>query len=152
MIDLPSGVGFCLFITRECLDEVGLLSEAYSRGYFEDVDYCLRAREAGFRNVCATGIYVGHVGNRSFENEKRRLVIRNLAILNERFPDYERECPAFVEADPLKSARANLEERLGPERTVVLLLASAAWGPRSSSNARDKSKDRQTISIASSAR
>ncbi len=129
IIDLPSGVGFCLFITRECLDEVGLLSEAYSRGYFEDVDYCLRAREAGFRNVCATGIYVGHVGNWSFENEKRRLVIRNLAILNERFPDYERECPAFVEADPLKSARANLEERLGPERTVVLLLASAASGP-----------------------
>ncbi len=129
LVDLPSGVGFCLFITRECLKEVGLLSETYSRGYFEDVDYCLRAREAGFRNVCATGIYVGHVGNRSFENEKRRLVVRNLAILNERFPDYERECSAFVEADPLKSARANLEERLGPEGTVVLLLASAASGP-----------------------
>src|SRR5208337_2165935 len=38
IVDLPSGVGFCLFITRECLDSVGYLSEAYSRGYLEDVD------------------------------------------------------------------------------------------------------------------
>lgn len=128
IIDLPSGVGFCLLITRACLDEVGLLSEAYSRGYFEDVDYCLRARERGFRNVCGTGVYVGHAGNRSFKTEKRRLVIRNLAILNERFPDYERECSAFIKADPLKSARANLEKQLAPEGTVVLLLASVASG------------------------
>jgi O-antigen biosynthesis protein len=128
IIDLPSGVGFCLFITRECLEEVGLLSEAYSRGYFEDVDYCLRAREIGFRNVCATGVYVGHAGTRSFENEKRRLVVHNLALLKERFPDCERDCSTFVQADPLKSARAKLEERLVPEGTVVLLLASVASG------------------------
>ena len=128
IIDLPSGVGFCLFITRKCLGEVGLLSEIYSRGYLEDVDYCLRAHEMGFRNVCATGVYVGHAGNRSFESEKRRLVVRNLAILNKRFPDYERECAAFVQADPLKSARANLEERLTPSGPVVLLLASVASG------------------------
>ncbi len=107
---------------------VGLLSEAYFRGYFEDVDYCLRAREIGFRNVCATGVYVGHAGNRSFENEKRRLVVRNLAMLNKRFPGYERDCSAFVEADPLSSTRANLEERLTPSGPVVFLLAPVATG------------------------
>jgi GT2 family glycosyltransferase len=125
VVDLPTGVGFCLFITRACVEAVGPLSETYSRGYYEDVDYCLRAREAGLRNVCATGVYVGHAGSRSFRSEKRRLVVRNLKILNERFPDHELECLAFIKADPLSSARAKLEEQFAPEGTVVLLLAPA---------------------------
>jgi GT2 family glycosyltransferase len=43
-VDVPNGIGFCLYVTRRCLDEVGLLSEAFQRGYLEDVDFCLRAR------------------------------------------------------------------------------------------------------------
>ena len=126
VIDLPSGVGFCLFITRACLNEVGLLSDAYSRGYYEDVDYCLRAREIGFRNVCATGVYVGHAGSRSFQTERRRLIVRNLKTLQDRFPRHELECDLFIKADPLRGARARIEERLAPEGPVALLLASAA--------------------------
>ena len=125
IVDLPSGVGFCLFITRACIEALGPLSETYSRGYYEDVDYCLRARAIGFRNVCATGVYVGHFGTRSFQTEKRRLVVRNLALLNKRFPDHELDCAAFIKADPLGSARARLEEQLEPEGTVVLLMAPA---------------------------
>ena len=55
IVDLPNGVGFCLYVTRACIEAIGPLSETYSRGYYEDVDYCLSARELGFRNVCATG-------------------------------------------------------------------------------------------------
>ena len=43
-IDVPSGIGFCLYITRRCLDAVNELSESFERGYLEDVDLCLRAR------------------------------------------------------------------------------------------------------------
>ena len=128
IVDLPTGVGFCLYITRACLEAVGPLSEDYSRGYYEDVDYCLRAREIGFRNVCATGVYVGHAGSRSFGTEKRRLVVRNLKTLNERFPEHERDCAAFVRADPLRAARAKIEEQLPPEGCIVLVLAPGVSG------------------------
>jgi O-antigen biosynthesis protein len=128
VVDLPSGVGFCLYITRACVEVVGSLSENYSRGYYEDVDYCLRAREAGLRNVCATGVYVGHAGSRSFRSDKRSLVVRNLKTLNERFPNHELECVAFIRADPLRSARAKIEEQLTPKGTVVLLSAPAESG------------------------
>lgn len=128
IVDLPTGVGFCLFITHACIEAVGPFSETYSRGYYEDVDYCLRAREIGFRNVCATGVYVGHAGTRSFQSEKRRLVVRNLTLLNKQFPDHELECAAFIRADPLSSARARIEEQFAPEGTVVLLLASVGSG------------------------
>lgn len=104
-VDLPAGIGFCLYITRACLDAVGGLSEHYERGYGEDVHLCLAAREAGFRNVCATSIYVGHAGTRSFLTSKRRLVMRNAARVAARFPEHERELAAFVAADPLASTR-----------------------------------------------
>jgi O-antigen biosynthesis protein len=128
VIDLPTGVGFCLYITRSGIAAVGRLSEAYSRGYYEDVDFCLTAREMGFRNVCATDVFVGHVGTRSFLDEKRGLVVRNLAILSDRFPGHEIDCASFLKADPLAPARARLEEWLTPVGPVVLLIAPAASG------------------------
>ena len=149
MVDLPTGVGFCLYVTRACVEAVGPLSETYSRGYYEDVDYCLRAREAGLRNVCATGVYVGHAGSRSFRNEKRRLVARNLRILNERFPDHEPECIAFIKADPLRSARAKMEEQLTPEGIVVLLLAPPSQGAFWLLSAYVRLRNRDATSIVS---
>jgi GT2 family glycosyltransferase len=111
-IDVPSGIGFCLYITRACLDAVGGLSETFERGYLEDVDLCLRARAKGFRNVCAPSVYIGHHGSKSFQHEKRSLVLRNLGVLDQRFPSYRRECRAFETADPLRPARAALERAL----------------------------------------
>ena len=128
-VDLPNGVGFCLYITRACLDAVGPLPEIYARGYYEDVEFCLRAREKGFRNVCATGVYVGHAGARSFRAEKRRLVMRNLAVLERRFPANPMECAAFLKADPLASYRGAIEA-LAPiqAETALLVCGEGASG------------------------
>jgi O-antigen biosynthesis protein len=126
-VDLPNGIGFCLYISGACRDAVGPLPELYERGYFEDVEFCLRAREKGFRNVCAPGVYVGHAGARSFGADKRRLVVRNLATLERRFPDYPLESACFVEADPLRSARGAIEAPSpGAEPAVLLVCAGGA--------------------------
>jgi GT2 family glycosyltransferase len=125
-VDLPNGVGFCLYITRACLDGVGPLPEIYARGYYEDVEFCLRAREKGLRNVCAVGVYVGHAGARSFGDEKRRLVMRNLATLERRFPDHSRECAAFLKADPLRPARGAIEALAPPRAEALAPLRAAA--------------------------
>lgn len=123
--DVPSGIGFCLYVTRDCLNAIGALSENFERGYLEDVDLCLRARGKGFRNVCAPSVYVGHHGSKSFKHEKRRLVLRNLEVLDQRFPDYRRECRAFEIADPLRPARAKLDLALTwPCRPSVLVLGN----------------------------
>ena len=114
VVDIPSGIGFCLYVTRACLDAVELLSEDFHRGYLEDVDFCLRAREHGFRSVCATSVYVGHAGSRSFGQEKRALVVRNLRVLERRFPSHRPECAAFMFADPLRTARQSIERALAP--------------------------------------
>jgi GT2 family glycosyltransferase len=124
-IDVPSGIGFCLYITRRCLAAVGGLSENFERGYLEDVDLCLRARAKGFRSVGAPSVYVGHHGSKSFQHEKRSLVLRNLDILDRRFPNYRRECRAFEIADPLRPARERLDRALPwPSEPSVLLVGN----------------------------
>ena len=36
-------------VRRECWQQLGGFDSAYVRGYFEDVDFCMRAREAGWQ-------------------------------------------------------------------------------------------------------
>jgi len=108
-VDIPTGIGFCLYIKRTCLDAIAPLSESFAPGYLEDADFCLRAREAGFRNVCAPSVYVGHAGSKSFGPEKRSLVVRNLQVLEHRFPEHRMDCAIFMDADPLRSAREAIE-------------------------------------------
>ncbi|RXH10108.1 glycosyltransferase family 2 protein [Bradyrhizobium guangzhouense] len=112
VIDIPNGIGFCLYITRACLTAVRELSQDFYRGYLEDVDLCLRAAEAGFRNVCVPSVFVGHEGSRSFRQDKRSLVVRNLRVLEQRYPRYVAECAAFMLADPLRDSRGALESAL----------------------------------------
>jgi GT2 family glycosyltransferase len=128
VVDTPSGIGFCLYITRRCLDTIGRLSESFERGYLEDVDFCLRARERGFRNVCASSVYVAHHGSKSFKQEKRGLVLRNFGVLVQRFPSYRQECLAFEAADPLRPVRSQLERALR-EPVHFSVLIAAASGP-----------------------
>lgn len=64
--DSPRLIGFCLLIRRAVVDEVGQLDERFGVGCFEDDDYCLRAREAGWRTVIARDAFVHHYGGRTF--------------------------------------------------------------------------------------
>lgn len=63
-------VGFCMLIRRSVVDRIGLLDEDFGIGNFEDDDYCLRARQAGFRLVCAGDTFVHHFGNKTFAGNK----------------------------------------------------------------------------------
>ena len=126
LVDIPNGVGFCLYITQACLAAVGALPELYAQGYYEDVEFCLAAREHGFRNVAAPGVFVGHAGSRSFAARKRALVMRNLELIETRFPGLKLETAAFVALDPLAPYRAALDAALPPSGPVTLV----ACGPR----------------------
>jgi len=43
--------GSCMLIKRAVIDAIGYLDETFAPAYYEDTDYCFRAREAGFRVV-----------------------------------------------------------------------------------------------------
>jgi GT2 family glycosyltransferase len=49
----------CAYIRREVLAAIGGLALDF-RSYFEDTDYCLRAREAGYRTLVCGGVTLVH--------------------------------------------------------------------------------------------
>ncbi|MCX5796116.1 MAG: glycosyltransferase family 2 protein [Elusimicrobia bacterium] len=55
-------IAFCLLVKREVVDRVGLLDERFGPGGYEDYDYCLRVRQAGYKLLLAEDVFVHHYG------------------------------------------------------------------------------------------
>lgn len=112
-VQTPVGVGFCMYITRNALNDVGLLDETHlRRGYGEESDFCMRAAQKGYTNIVATDLFVAHKGSVSFGIEKRLRVLQNLQVLENRYPDYRRSVERFVSEDGLLSHRRAIELQL----------------------------------------
>jgi O-antigen biosynthesis protein len=103
--DLPTGVGFCLYVRRAAIDDIGGFDVAFGAGYGEENDFCLRAARAGWRNVLADDAFVVHTGGRSFADRKRDLGSRNLDLLVGRHPHYDAMVRDYISADPLRPIR-----------------------------------------------
>lgn len=62
--EVESVVFALVYIKRSTIETVGLLDEAYF-AYFEDTDYCMRARQAGLKVGICGGVTVRHWENTS---------------------------------------------------------------------------------------
>lgn len=127
-VELPTAIGFCMYIRRECLAETGLFrGEIFAQGYGEENDFCLRARHLGWRHVGVPGAYVAHQGGRSFGAAKSPLLGRNLAVLEQLHPGYRRLVMDFQHADPLAGPRRLLDIarwKAGRAKSGAVLLVS----------------------------
>ncbi len=132
-ITIPTGVGFCMLLSRLALDTVGWFdSLAFGRGYGEENDWCARLIEAGFRNVLAPNLFVYHAGEASFSESKSRIktqsrnqilgqqesqldsrglsILRNLETVEVLHPGYRHRIGLAIESDPMKAARRKIVE------------------------------------------
>ena len=105
-IEAPTGVGFCMYIRRDCLNAVGHLNEEkFGRGYGEENDLCQRALKNGWLNIISPNLYAYHEGGVSFSSEKHALVSRAMNIIEDLHPSYHADIEIFVKNDPLRSMR-----------------------------------------------
>ena len=80
--------GCAMMVRREVFDAIGPLREDYYFG-FEDLDFCLRARQRGFNTVCCGSAFVLHQGHRSIgrqSTERAYYATRNHLLLAARHP------------------------------------------------------------------
>lgn len=110
---LPTAVGFCMFLRRACLDEIGDFdAQTFGRGYGEENDWCMRASAAGWTHRLCDDAFVAHQGQASFgpiglkpdESSMQRLLALH--------PDYLERVMAFIHADPLRDHRSRVLSRL----------------------------------------
>jgi len=115
-LEIPTGVGFCMYIRRDCLAATGLFdAETFGAGYGEENDFCMRAAALGWRHVLAADVFVQHHGGVSFQSRKTDLARENAAKLSRLHPTYDGIVNDFITRDPVLPLRRELE-------TAALLL------------------------------
>ncbi len=70
IIEINRVVGFCLLARRAVVQKIGGLDERFGSGNFEDDDFCIRARLAGFKAVVAQDVFIHHTGSATFRGAK----------------------------------------------------------------------------------
>ena len=129
---------FCVATRRDVVDRVGPLDEGFGRGFFEDDDYCLRVRAAGYRLACIEDVFVYHQGSGSFGGagrETKELMKRNRKRLEGKFGRRYRPIhPRDRQLDLAESYLARMEEGGDRERLLYKaenrLCAADAIAPR----------------------
>lgn len=112
-IDLPTAHGYCMFIKRQVLNEVGLFDEQkWGKGYAEENDFSLRANKLGWRHVMTNKTFIHHLGSVSFASDSESFIANNLQKLNGLYPDYPKLVEKFIKNDPARMLRNELTEKI----------------------------------------
>lgn len=133
----PTGNGFCMYIRRACIDDVGPFdAEAFPRGYGEENDFCMRGLAKGWKHIVDDSTYVFHTRSASFGEEKAALATAGREVLEQRYPQYGALVREFVSSPKLLDAQSRITEVFDAARTrsiralprVLFVLHSATGG------------------------
>ena len=79
---------FCVAMRKEVIDRIGYLDERFGLGMFEDDDYCIRAKQAGYSLAVVEDCFVFHKGSVSFNKlaveTYRALFEKNKVLFNQK--------------------------------------------------------------------
>ena len=80
---------FCIAIRTDAWKQLGGLDPAFGLGYYEDFDFSLRLRKAGWGQAITEDVFVLHQGSASFQAspQARDLMKRNKQLLRIKHPD-----------------------------------------------------------------
>ena len=127
-IEIPTAVGFCMYVKRACLVDVGLFDESrFGRGYGEENDLSRRAAKAGWKAVLSADTFVYHSGGASFQSERLHLMESASRVLLGLHPDYNDLVAAFCKLDMPARYRRNVDIAIARRR---MSLGEAGGGDR----------------------
>ncbi|MDD2919839.1 methyltransferase domain-containing protein [Rhodoferax sp.] len=122
-VEVPTTVGFCMYIRRQCLRETGLFDvENFGKGYGEENDFCVRAHKTGWVHLHTLDTFVRHAGGISFGQSKSTRELQAMETLGRLHPRYESDVHTYVQSDPTRPARLliDIARIIACERPVIL--------------------------------
>ena len=130
-VELPTAVGFCMYIRRDCLNEVGFFdAETFGRGYGEENDFCMRASKKGWRHIIAADLFIYHAGEVSFGGDSAPGKEKASTIIRSLYPYYDNLVADFVRRDPLSPYRISITAGIlrCSKKPVVLFITHGLGG------------------------
>ncbi len=122
-------------IRRSVWEELGGLDEAFVGGQFEDVDFCRRVREAGYKVIYQPQAVAYHWEHGSGEEFVLQTEMRNRNLLLKRWPDYPPDEHIFrpfnwdlIHAPPAIDAMAVLIHQVRAEAMLYVTNKIGAGG------------------------
>ena len=110
MLEIPTGVGFCMGMNYNVLKKIGGFDEIYGMGYGEENDWCQRAIKEGYKNLHVTNLFIYHKHGASFlSKDKKRYIQEHHKILLNKFPDFDIDIQKTIKEDKLRRLREILE-------------------------------------------
>lgn len=107
----------CLIVRKDLYEQVGGLEEEHLSVAFNDIDFCLRIREAGYRNVWTPFAELYHYESLS----------RGYEVTKEKRDRFDRESGFMIER---WGERLYVDPYYNPNLTLEFLDFSFAWPPR----------------------
>ncbi|MGL4428547.1 MAG: glycosyltransferase [Silvania sp.] len=112
-VTTPTGNGFCLFIKRDLLNDIGVFDKKkFPRGYGEENDFCMRALSNGWVNIVDLKTYVYHKRSASFKGEKDLLIEQGVAQVKYDHPYYSGAIKAIGKSSIFTAARKTIENKI----------------------------------------
>lgn len=128
-VNIPTGVGFCLWVSRAAWDDVGGFDLSFGRGYGEEVDFCMALGAKGWRHLLAADVFVFHKGNVSFGEGAASLKESAQVVIDERYPEFPQRVADFFTHDPVKFYRQRVDvARFARISSRRILFVSHSWG------------------------
>ncbi len=128
--ELTTANGFCMYIKRSVLDEVGLFDDiTFEKGYGEENDFCYRALNRGYIHVLCDNTFVYHKGTQSFKKEnltadRKTLVEEHMKKLREKHAVYVDKTDHYLRLNPAQDVQENIRinlELYGKKRILFLV-------------------------------
>ena len=127
---IPTAVGFCMYIKRSVLNELGVLDESFSPGYEEENDFCMRAQEAGYAIVLDDSTFVYHKGAASFSERSVGIRRKHFELMAKKHPAYAGIVQGFISDNPLRLIQEKVKEALTEHyRSTSMKILYVIHGP-----------------------
>ena len=130
-VELPTTVGFCMYVRRAALTDIGLFdADTFGHGYGEENDFCVRASARGWRHLLACDTFVYHEGSVSFGANASAAAEQGWALVRERYPHYARLVAQHVSLDAAGPYRFAITMELfrRSNRPTILMLSHDLGG------------------------
>ena len=122
-VDIPTAVGFCMYIRRDCLHDAGAFdAELFGRGYGEENEFCMRSARRGWRHLLTGDTFVYHKGGVSFADTQSENQRHGHKVLTSLYPDYDWVIQQHVAADPARPLRFALDAARAAESGLPIVL------------------------------